>query len=210
MDVLELKRRIKSHPRLKKFALNFIMHPIKARPRWWVRAFQFIYLKTGRGSIIYNSVRKDLVPFNTFILGKNSVIEDFSVVNNAVGPVIIGDNSRVGIGNTVIGPVTIGSLVNIGQHVTITGMNHNYSDINKSIIEQGVSTLPITIEDDVWVGANVVILPGITIGKHSIIGAGSVVTKNVPSYSIAIGNPARVIKKYDFEINEWVKSSKDN
>lgn len=62
------------------------------------------------------------------------------------------------------------------------------------VAEAGVSTSPITINDDVWIGANAVIAAGVTIGKHCVIGAGSVVTKDVPDYSVAVGNPAKVIK----------------
>ena len=70
---------------------------------------------------------------------------------------------------------------------------------------QGVSTAPIVIEDETWVGANVVILAGVTVGKHCIIAAGSVVTKDVPAYSVAVGNPARVVKKYNHQTNSWNK-----
>jgi len=70
---------------------------------------------------------------------------------------------------------------------------------------QGVSTAPIVIEDEAWIGANVVVLAGVTIGKHCIIAAGSVVTKDVPPYSVAVGNPARVLKKYNPETKNWEK-----
>lgn len=202
---MSLKERIKSHPRLKRLALNFIMHPVKTRPQWWIRLFQFTYLKRRKGSVIYRSVRKDLVPFNHFALGNHSVVEDFSCLNNAVGDLIIGNNSRIGLGNTIIGPVQIGNGVNLGQRITISGLNHNYLDVEKTIASQGVSTLPIVIEDDVWIGANSVILAGACIGKHSIIAAGSIVTRSVPPFSVAAGNPAKIIKQYDFEKKEWVR-----
>ena len=73
------------------------MHPVKTRPNWWIRLFDFIYLKRGKGSVIYRSVRKDLPPFNHFFLGKYSVVEDFSCLNNAVGDLTIGDYTRVGL-----------------------------------------------------------------------------------------------------------------
>jgi acetyltransferase-like isoleucine patch superfamily enzyme len=63
----------------------------------------------------------------------------------------------------------------------------------------------VTIADDVWIGGNVVILAGISIGKHAVIGAGSVVTKDVPPYSVVVGNPAKIVKKYDFNLNAWIK-----
>ncbi len=205
MNISEIKKFINSHPRIKKFSLSFLMHPIQARPRWWIRLFMCFYIKKGKNCVIYRTVRKDIVPFNSFSLGMNSVIEDYTVLNNAVGEIIIGHECRVGIGNTIIGPVHIGNTVNLAQNITISGLNHNFNDVNTTIIEQGVSTSPIIINDDVWIGANSVVLAGVTIGKHSVVGAGSVVTKNIPSYSVAVGNPARVIKQYDFDKKEWIR-----
>jgi acetyltransferase-like isoleucine patch superfamily enzyme len=111
-----------------------------------------------------------------------------------VGDVIIGNHTRVGIHNTIIGPVKIGNHVNLAQGITVTALNHNFSDPNKRIDEQGISTTPVTIGDDIWIGANAVILPGVTIGNHSVIAAGAVVTKDVPPHSLAAGVPAKIIK----------------
>ena len=205
MNFEQLKIKLKQNPRLKRLLLDFIMHPVKTRPQWWIRLFQFVYLEKRKGSVIYRSVRKDLVPFNQFILGNYSVVEDFSCLNNAVGDLIIGNNSRIGLGNTIIGPVQIGNDVNIAQNVTISGLNHNFQDINKTISSQGVSTSQIVIEDDVWIGANCVILAGTKIGKHCIIAAGSIVTHSVPSFCVAAGSPARIIKQYDFDKKEWIR-----
>lgn len=207
MDNSSLKEKIKQHPFLKKCVHNFIMHPVQTRPRWWIRLFNFTYLKKGKGSIIYRSVRQDLPPFRKFSLGKYSVVEDFSCLNNAVGDLIIGDYSRIGLGNTLIGPIQIGDHVHTGQSVTISGLNHNYKDVDITIDQQGVETNPIIIEDDVWIGANAVILPGVTIGKHCIVAAGSVVGKTIPPYSLCAGVPAKVIKQYNFETKEWEKVS---
>lgn len=203
MENHSLKERIKQNPALKQAVHRFIMHPVKTRPNWWIRLFSFIYLKRGKGSVIYRSVRQDLPPFNHFSLGKYSVVEDFSCLNNAVGDLTIGDYTRIGLGNTIIGPARIGNHVNLAQNVTVTGLNHNYQNIEKRIDEQGVSTLPVTIEDDVWIGANAVVLPGVTVGTHSVVAAGSIVSRNIPPYSICAGSPARIIKTYNFETKEW-------
>ncbi|WP_319505405.1 acyltransferase [Bacteroides graminisolvens] len=205
MNLSTFKKRIAEHPQLKTKLHNLIMHPIKTRPRWWVRAVYFLYLKRGKGSVIYSSVRKDLPPFNKFYLGKYSVIEDFSCINNAVGDLIIGDYSRIGLRNTIIGPVTIGNDVHTAQNVTVSGLNHNYQDVTVCIDKQGVSTNPIIIEDDVWIGANSIVLPGVVIGKHSVVAAGSVVSHSIPSYCVCAGIPARVIKKYNFSSQAWEK-----
>lgn len=208
MDTSGLKEKIKQNPGLKKFVHNLIMHPVKTRPQWWIRLFSFTYLKRGKKSVIYRSVRQDLPPFNKFSLGKYSVVEDFCCLNNAVGDLIIGDYTRVGLGNTIIGPVTIGNHVNLAQNITVTGLNHNFEDVSLHIDEQGVDTIPVIIEDDVWIGANAVILPGVTVGKHSVVAAGSVVSRSIPPYSVCAGVPAKVIKQYDFEQKEWVKIKK--
>lgn len=199
------KTRIKDNPGMKRFLLHLLVHPVKTRPRWWLRCLQFLYLQRGKGSIIYRSVRKDLPPFNRFCLGKYSVIEDFSCLNNSVGDIIIGDYCRIGLSNTVIGPITIGNRVNISQNVVLIGLDHNYQDIYKGIIEQGVTTSPIHIGEDTIIGANTIVLSGINIGRHCFIGAGSLVNKDIPDYTVAVGNPVKIIKKYDFETNQWIR-----
>ena len=200
-----IKEKLKTKQGLKSFILNLLVHPVKTRPRWWLRLFQPFYIKRGRRSVIYSNIRKDIVPFNSFELGEKSVIESFSTINNMVGAITIGSRSRIGLGNTIIGPVKIGNNVNLAQNIIISGLNHNYSDPDKTIISQGVNTSEVIIEDDVWIGANSVILAGITIGKHSVIGAGSVVIRDVPPYSIVVGNPGKIIKQYNFSSQEWTK-----
>lgn len=209
MNLSALKQKVKQHPGLKQTVHRFIMHPVRTRPNWWIRLFSFVYLKRGKGSVIYRSVRQDLPPFNKFSLGRYSVVEDFSCLNNAVGDLLIGDYTRIGLGNTLIGPAQIGNHVNLAQNITVTGLNHRFTDVGRRIDEQGVDTLRVVIEDDVWVGANAVILPGVTLGTHCVVAAGSVVSRSVPPYSICAGSPARVIKRYDFESKEWGKVSKD-
>ena len=200
-----LKEKIKSDARLKRFVLRLLINPVKCRPQWWIRLFQWTYVHRGHGSVIYRSVRKDIVPFNKFILGRRSVIEDYAAINNQVGDIVIGDDDRIGLHNTIIGPVTIGNHVIIGQCVTVSALNHTYNDVNEFIDEQKVSTNEIKISDDVWIGANAVITSGINIGKHVVIGAGSVVTDNIPDYCVVAGNPAKIIKQYDFAENKWIK-----
>ena len=97
----------------------FIMHPVKTRPNWWIRIFYFPLPKRGKGSVIYRSVRQDLPPFNLFSLREVFGSEDFSCLNNAVGDLIIGEYTRIGLGNTIIGPATIGNHVNLAQNVTV-------------------------------------------------------------------------------------------
>ncbi len=122
-------------------------------------------------------------------------MESYCCINNAVGDVVIGDYTRIGLHCTVIGPVCIGNHVNLAQGIVVTALNHNFNDETKRIDEQGVSTKSVIIEDDVWIGANTVVLPGVTIGQHSVVAAGAVVTQDVPPYTVVAGVPAKVVKK---------------
>ncbi len=201
-----LKEKIKSNEVLKKWVHWSILIPKQTRPRLWIKWFvNPFYHKKGKGACVRRRTRMDVVPWNKFELGDYSTIEDFSAINNGVGPVIIGDRTKIGLSNTIIGPVTIGNDIRLAQNITLSGLNHNYEDISLPIHEQGVTTSPIVIEDETWIGANVVVVAGVTIGKHSIVAAGSIVTKNIPPYSVAVGNPARVIKKYNPETKTWEK-----
>jgi acetyltransferase-like isoleucine patch superfamily enzyme len=201
-----LKEKIKSNEKLKKLVHWSILIPKQTRPRLWIKWFvNPFYHKKGKGACVRRRTRMDIVPWNKFELGEYSTIEDFSAINNGVGPVIIGDRTKIGLSNTIIGPVTIGNDIRLAQNITLSGLNHNYTDVNLPIHAQGVSTAPIVIEDETWIGANVVVLAGVTIGKHCIVAAGSVVTKDVPPYSVAVGNPARVLKKYNPETKNWEK-----
>ncbi|MBE7178966.1 MAG: acyltransferase, partial [Mucilaginibacter polytrichastri] len=177
-----------------------------ARPRRWVSWFvnPFVH-KRHRTAIIRASVRLDVLPFNPFVLGERSVIDDFSVINNGVGPVVIGTDSLVGIGNVIIGPVTIGDHVIMAQHIVLSGLNHTYEDVRMPIRNQPVTMQPICIEDECWIGANVTITAGVTVGRHAVVAGGSVVTRNVPPYTVVGGNPARVLKRYDEPSGQWIK-----
>lgn len=190
-----IRGQFKGNPRLKKFVDWMIMNQVQTRPRWFVRMLAPLYQHRGKHSVVHRSARMDTPPYRKFSLGDYSVIESFACINNAVGDVIIGDHTRIGLHNTIIGPVTIGCHVNLAQGITVTALNHNFEASDKRIDEQGVSTTPVTIEDDIWIGANAVILPGVTIGNHSVVAAGAVVTKNVPPHSLVAGVPAKIIKQ---------------
>ena len=203
---MSLKESIKSNPRLKKFIHWTLVPTNEARPRLWVKLLvnPFIH-KKGKGSKIRRRVRMDVLPFNDFTMGENATIEDFCTINNGVGDVHIGKNSHIGMGNTIIGPITIGKDVIFAQNIVASALNHEYRDVTKPIHEQPILTAPIIVEDNCWIAANAVITAGVTIGKHSVVAAGAVVTKSIPPYSVAVGNPAKVIKQYDFTKAEWVR-----
>lgn len=120
----------------------------------------------------------------------STIINPFNIeIGNDV---FIGKNAYI----SIYASLKIGNGVMIGPNVTIIGGDHNFSVKGKKMfqVKSGGINLPIIIEDDVWIGTNVIILKGITIGEGSVIGAGSVVTKDVPSYTIVAGNPAKKIR----------------
>lgn len=127
---------------------------------------------------------------------KTQIMEQVLLCANE-GSIRIGHDSWIGpqcliYGN---GHVKIGSHVMIAAKTSINTVSHNHSIVGIPMCQQGINTAPVVIEDNVWIGLNATILQGITIGKGSIIGAGAVVTKDIPPYSIAVGTPARVISK---------------
>ena len=195
MDNESVRSRLKNNPKCKTFIDWVIMNQVETRPRWFVRLLAPLYQHRGKHAVIHRSARMDTPPYRRFSLGNYSVVESFACINNAVGDVIIGDYTRIGLHNTIIGPVKIGSHVNLAQGITVTALNHNFDDTNKRIDEQGISTNAVTIEDDVWIGANAVILPGVTIGSHCVVAAGAVVTKDVPPHSLVAGVPAKIIRQ---------------
>ena len=108
--------------------------------------------------------------------------------------------------------VTIGDNVLMASHIFISDNSHgSYKgddyDTNPNIppIQREYATAPVAIGKNTWIGECVIIMPGVSIGEGCVVGAHSVVSKSIPDFSIAVGSPARVIKKYDFETNKWIK-----
>lgn len=108
--------------------------------------------------------------------------------------VCIGDNSDLGSHCLVQGNVEIGKDVMMAPDVKVFTRNHRFDRLDIPMNQQGEVSYKTIIGDDVWIGSNAVILPGRKIGHHSIVGAGSIVTKDVPDYAIVVGNPARIIR----------------
>lgn len=121
--------------------------------------------------------------------------------------IIIGEGTWIGKHSSIaaIDRVEIGKHVLFAGYVHITDHSHGYEDINSPMSPQPlISKGPVIIEDDCWLGFSCEILSGVHIGKHCVIAARAVVTKDVPPYSIVAGNPARVVKQYDFDNKKWV------
>lgn len=144
-------------------------------------------------------------------IGKNTyfmpVVEH---LGNKYSPKItVGDGTWIGIRNSfaAIHGITIGKNVLFAGYVHVTDHSHGYEYINMPISKQPlISKGPVIIEDECWLGFSCEILSGVHIGRHSIIAARAVVTKDVPPYSIVAGNPARIVKKYNFETNKWERN----
>jgi acetyltransferase-like isoleucine patch superfamily enzyme len=130
-------------------------------------------------------------------IGAGCEIKKFSTLDASTGYIEIGQYSSINSFCSVSGHggLKIGSSVRIASHVVILSSSHNFDDINSSILSQGVSGSKTEVGDDVWIGSHVIVLGGVTIGSHSIIAAGSVVTKDVPEYSIVGGVPAKLIRQ---------------
>lgn len=120
----------------------------------------------------------------------------------------IGDRCLIGKGSGIVGhlQITIGDDVWTGHHVYITDQNHGYEDVTLPISRQAMPERPVRIGDGSWLGHGTVVLPGATIGRHVVVGANSVVTGALPDFSVAVGAPAKVIRRYDPAARTWVSS----
>ena len=142
-----------------------------------------------RGIFIGNKCR--LYPRNRIVLG------DMQLNPNA--NFILGDHVKINAGGYFSGEggLEIGDYVLIGPNVCILSAGHEYADTGRYIMEQPLTYGRIQIEDDVWIGASSVILPGVKIKQGAVIGAGSVICKDVPAYAVVVGNPGRIIRYRD-------------
>ena len=205
--LMSLATKIKANPKLKRLVLWMLIAPRQSRPRLWVRwLLNPLQHRRGKGALVRRRTRLDVVPFNQFDIGDESVIEDFVTINNGMGNVLIGARTLIGISNIVIGPVRIGNDVILAQHVVLSGLNHEYQDLLRPIRNQPCTTAEIVIEDEAWIGANVVITAGVRIGRHAVVAGGSVVTKDVPPYTVVGGSPARPLRQYLSDTGQWERT----
>ncbi len=168
-------------------------------------------MKKILGLIIYNVIGKHLpVSFSRIKIGQKKLRgfcgklilakcgNNVNIERGALfsSKVQLGNNSGIGINASLGGECIIGDDVMMGPDCIIYTRNHKFDNITTTIRGQGFQEeKPVYIGNDVWIGGRVIILPGVRIGNHCIIGAGSVVTKDVPNWAIAAGNPA-IVKKY--------------
>lgn len=152
-----------------------------------------------------------IVNMGKMSLGNNVIIRPSTgLYTNPTKVLKIGDNVEIGNHSTIAAhhEVVIENDVLTGPHVFIADYNHDYRDVYTPVWSQGEfapKDSKVVIGEGTWLGTNVVIVGNVRIGKHCVIGANSVVTKDIPDYSVAAGIPCKVIKRYDFEKGDWVK-----
>ncbi len=175
---------LKSNGKVTYYSTPFISHP------------QNIFI--GKGTIIY----KDVTLFaskekNSLTVGENCIIHPYTIIKVTKGRIVIGNYSSLNSFSMIVsnGDITIGNFVRIGPQTLIISSNHNYKNTDITIYEQGVDGKGIVISDNVWIGSGVKILDGVRIGSGSVIGAGAVVTRNVPQRVLVGGVPAKIIKE---------------
>lgn len=158
-------------------------------------AYQVFFKNTAEHyrpyAIISPKIRNFLISKCINKCGKNITVKSGADVSMFIE---IGDFSELGTRCMIHSDVTLGKNVIMGPDVKIYSRNHTFESLTIPIQFQGKTTKPTFIGNDVWIGANVIILPGVTVGNHCILAAGSIVTKNIPDYAIVGGNPAKVIK----------------
>ncbi len=159
----------------------------------------FLYLAVFRHTpedyrpyaLFFPWIRNRLVGLFTDACGRQVRVKS----NAEVSPYIrIGDRSELGTRCMIQSGVVIGNDVIMGPDVKIFTRNHRIDDTGRPVRDQGKQQGAVTIGNDVWIGANVVVLPGVSIGDHAVLAAGAIVTRNVPEWTIVGGNPARPIR----------------
>lgn len=159
------------------------------------------YLTVGDRCSIGPNTFIDALSVSGIVLGSSSTIDNNAilratgVVRNLGEGIVVGDNTAIGAFNFIHGGggVTIGQGCLLGPFVSIFSENHVTTRPDVPIREQGERRLPVTVGDDVWIGAGSTVLAGVTIGPGAVIAAGSVVTKDVPGFAIVGGVPAKQI-----------------
>jgi acetyltransferase-like isoleucine patch superfamily enzyme len=189
-------------------AAKKIFYWVAVRPYNKMRFGQF-----GKDTMVLSSVKID--GSRRIFIGNNVIVSSFGWL--AAVPHTGNKNCKLIVGNgTYIGRfchiystsnITIGDKVLIGDKVYISDNLHGYQDVEKPIIDQAlVQGNDVSIGDGSWLGENVSVI-GASIGKQSIVGANAVVTKNIPDYCVAIGVPAKIVKRYNFHSKIWEKTN---
>ena len=169
----------------------------------------------GKRSMIYNPLK--INGHQNIAIGENVTIQyktwlaAMPLTGNPNPILIIGDGTSIGHFNHIYATssIEIGKKVLTADKVYISDNLHGYENINLPILEQAIKqTNTVIIGDGSWLGENVCVI-GAKIGRNCVIGANSVVTKDIPAYCVAVGSPAKIIKRYNFDTHAWEKTSPD-
>ncbi|MCD9575247.1 acyltransferase [Flavobacterium soyae] len=172
---------------------------------------QILFKKFGKKSVILNSLKieghKNIEIGENVFIGYKSWISSISITSDN-SKLVIGNGSKIGNFNHIYATrcISIGENVLTADKVYISDNLHNYEDITTPIVKQSLKQVAnVFIGDGSWLGENVCII-GASIGKNCVVGANSVVTRNIPDYCIVVGAPATIIKRYCFDSASWKKT----
>ena len=182
----------------------------------FLRFFSFInklfYGNFGKRSAIISPIR--IIGRKNIFIGKRCLIRDGARIeciykwnNLKFNPKLrIGDGTNIeqSVHITFASNLTIGKNCSIAPRVMITTIDHDYSKIDIGIMKNDILTRDVTIGDNCFFGIDVKIFPGVTIGNNCIVGANSLVMSDLPDYCVAVGCPAKIIKRFDKETQKWI------
>ena len=187
-----------------------IINKIKREYKEW--RWRKTFKEFGKNSKLYRPLRiqgpKNISIGKGVKINEQAWLAAWPLTNKEYAKLIIEDNATLGDFNHIWAThqIIIGKRVLTANHVYISDNLHDYKDVNKAIVCQPIVQLSdVKIGDGAWIGENVCII-GASVGKNSVIGANSVVTHDIPDYSVAVGSPAKVIKRYDFDRKSWRKT----
>lgn len=198
---------------------KFITAPISIKIQIFQRRLYFfkklVYGQFGRNSLMQKSTmiynRRNIFIGNNVTIRANARIEPIKRwEEQAFNPQIsIGDGTNIeqNCHITCCNKINIGKRVTITGYVCISDIEHEYENIEKGILQQPLIVKETIIEDESFIGMGARIMPGVRIGKHCIIGSNCVVNKNIPDYSVVVGIPCKIIKRYNFNTHKWEKTN---
>jgi acetyltransferase-like isoleucine patch superfamily enzyme len=197
----------------KSFYESFYLLINHAKCKIFTKLLSPVFFSVGEKIIINPPLRffnlQEIQLGNRVIIQSNCWLQALPGDTKEISPkLIIGDYSAIGMDGSISAAkkIVIDEHVIIGRNVFISDHSHEYTDIEKPIMDQGICNIAgVHICKNTWLGQNSVIMPGVTIGRNCVIGANSLVNMDIPDYSIAVGVPARLVKRYNKITKQWEK-----
>jgi acetyltransferase-like isoleucine patch superfamily enzyme len=176
---------------------KYYRRPRRLRDRievWW--GTFLARRKVARPSLIARTARiaPSALISGDVAIGAETAVMPYTVLRPGSMSIRIGSHCSINPFTCIFGGAAIGDRVRIATHTVIVPAQHRFDDADQPIHGQGITSLGVVIEDDVWIGMNVSILDGVRIGRGAVVGAGAVVTRSVPPMAVVVGNPARVLR----------------